>query len=822
MNSFSDNISLCSLQDIAGWQINAKNTTGVKVAMPALQRGYVWSAAQVEWLWDSLVRQLPIGSFLATKYSDNLVSKKVTSEPRDNNTLLLLDGQQRATAIALAFCNPWGSNSPSYPMALWIDITPPEGIYTDRAFMFRLLTHAHPWGYQRNALGRLESQQRHKALEAFRTAIKAQKGITSKEQEKQSEYPGLSVAHSWPWDAITPVPFALLCEAAAENNWETALLDRLNANPFWQTPMQTAKTGCWKKKLTDVLEKKEGEEYERLSILAKEIPSMLANTKIPVICIPQKDINTDLWKIRQKTNSVQQESGEPKAQTPPDAIESLFVRVNSAGTPLGGDELIYSTFKSIWPDSQLLVEKIGDNAFIRPANLVALCARLVISIEQDKARELEENSKQDNDAETRDNMPPPLTVSRFRALIHSPDKKYKTVLQKFVENEAEQLFSTAREFLAGTISSGKPTLTGANDYCLGSILMENFARTAPDAYFFFLRWLYEAMNKPKGLPTPAVRKRIIGALTAIHFFSPNHKAFIRKLWPLRSIQWWRANHICANGIMQMEAEKLLMVPLPSPEVLKNALKRSLPNKNSEKDWATWRWYTNFAGQYPKGSSRNYTSFCNSMLSNTEDPNAKDPDTRYVDVAWNSFIEKLWQERRLVLYAQRHWLDRFFPGYNPAAPDQLEDSDRPYDWDHIFPQSYIVRAQNLLKMWRDDWPYTIGNLRAWPMELNRSDGNVLPAEKLSNRLTGKEQIRWGISDDNTLREASFITDDNWKYWESCKHDASKVKKQLTKHSDFGDNLLGAITERMYLLYKHWYENLDIASTFGMKDQDPEKK
>ena len=819
MNSFSDNIRLCSLQDIASWQINAKNAPGIKVAMPALQRGYVWSAEQVEGLWDSLVRQLPIGSYLATRYSDTLVSNKATSEPRDEDTLLLLDGQQRATAIALAFCNPWGSNSPSYPMALWVDITPPESNYTDRAFMFRLLTHAHPWGYQRNSRDRLESQQRHKALEAFRTAIKAQKGITSKEQEKQSEYPGLSVAHTWPWDAVTPVPFALLCEAVAENNWETALLDRLNANPFWQPPMQTAKTDCWKKKITDILEKKEGEEYERLSILAKEIPSMLANTQIPVICIPQNDINAELWKLRQKTNSVQQESGEPITQTPPDAIESLFVRVNSAGTPLGGDELIYSTFKSIWPDSQLLVEKIGDNAFIRPANLVALCARLVISIEQDKAKELEENSKKGTNAETRDNMPPPLTVSRFRSLIHSPDKKYKTALQNFVKDEAEQLFSTAREFLAGTTSSGKPTLAGANDYCLGSILMENFARTAPDAYFFFLRWLYEAMNKPKGLPTPAMRKRIIGALTAIQFFSPNYKSFIRKLWPLRSIQWWHANHICANGIMQIEAEKLLMVPLPSPEVLKNALNKSLPNKNLDKDWTTWRWYTNFAGQYPKGCKRDYTFFCRDTLKNTENPNTLDSDTRYVDVAWSSFIERLWGERRLVLYAQRHWLDRFFPGYNPAAPDQLEDSDRPYDWDHIFPQSYIDRAQNLLKMWRDDWPYTIGNLRAWPMELNRSDGKTPPPAKLSNGNSPEILKEWAISDDNDLRNASFISTD-WKYWEKCNN--KNVRKQLTKYSDFGENLLRAITERLYLLYKHWYESLDVASTFGMKDAPAGKK
>ncbi|MDR2743989.1 MAG: DUF262 domain-containing protein [Desulfovibrio sp.] len=107
MSTLSDNIILCSLREIAGWQINAKKTTGIEVAMPAMQRGYVWSASQVEGLWDSLVRQLPVGSFLVTQYRDELVSgKKSAVQPADKPEWLLLDGQQRATSVALAFFNP--------------------------------------------------------------------------------------------------------------------------------------------------------------------------------------------------------------------------------------------------------------------------------------------------------------------------------------------------------------------------------------------------------------------------------------------------------------------------------------------------------------------------------------------------------------------------------------------------------------------------------------------------------------------------------------------------------------------------------------------
>ena len=43
----------------------------------------------------------------------------------------------------------------------------------------------------------------------------------------------------------------------------------------------------------------------------------------------------------------------------PDEVETLFVRINSAGTPLAGEELIYSVYKSILPQTIDLVEMPG-------------------------------------------------------------------------------------------------------------------------------------------------------------------------------------------------------------------------------------------------------------------------------------------------------------------------------------------------------------------------------------------------------------------------------------------------------------------------------
>ena len=79
-----------TLNDIASWQLEHEKSN---VELPALQRGFVWKVNQIESLWDSLLRGFPIGSFLLSKSEDD--------------KLFLLDGQQRATSIAIGHYDPW-------------------------------------------------------------------------------------------------------------------------------------------------------------------------------------------------------------------------------------------------------------------------------------------------------------------------------------------------------------------------------------------------------------------------------------------------------------------------------------------------------------------------------------------------------------------------------------------------------------------------------------------------------------------------------------------------------------------------------------------
>jgi hypothetical protein len=88
-----------------------------------------------------------------------------------------------------------------------------------------------------------------------------------------------------------------------------------------------------------------------------------------------------------------------------------------------------------------------------------------------------------------------------------------------------------------------------------------------------------------------------------------------------------------------------------------------------------------------------------------------------------FLEKCISNRDLLIYAQRDFIEAYFT----TQQYRQEDAAAPFDWDHIYPASYIKKRniEQILK----DWYNTIGNLRAWPFALNRMDGDNAPALKL---------------------------------------------------------------------------------------------
>lgn len=75
-----------------------------ELALPEMQRRYVWPATRVRDLFDSLYRGYPSGTILVWETDEEIVTRelavKSSKSPTSSQKLLLLDGQQRITSLA--------------------------------------------------------------------------------------------------------------------------------------------------------------------------------------------------------------------------------------------------------------------------------------------------------------------------------------------------------------------------------------------------------------------------------------------------------------------------------------------------------------------------------------------------------------------------------------------------------------------------------------------------------------------------------------------------------------------------------------------------
>ena len=162
----------------------------------------------------------------------------------------------------------------------------------------------------------------------------------------------------------------------------------------------------------------------------------------------------------------------------PDPVETLFVRINSKGTPLQGEELIYSMLKAAWSEAPAEIEKIR-HKMITPSRLVLFCARLVL------ARHRTSESK----------LPSAPSVRDFRRLMRGLDLNHKTFsedLKGFISGvssggvQGSVLFEKAHEFLT------------VGEYALPPVLATDLAQQAPEVFFLLLRWLDPDVRKRTG------------------------------------------------------------------------------------------------------------------------------------------------------------------------------------------------------------------------------------------------------------------------------------------------------------------------------------
>ena len=145
-----------------------------------------------------------------------------------------------------------------------------------------------------------------------------------------------------------------------------------------------------------------------------------------------------------------------------------------------------------------------------------------------------------------------------------------------------------------------------------------------------------------------------------------------------------------------------------------------------------------------------------------------------------FINKIRNNKYLILLAQREYINSTFTDYNQM--DEIEDTNVPWDWDHIYPSEWVYRTRcnQAIK----DWNNTNGNLRTISLEDNRRRGN----KQSPHDITNEEE-----------RKYSFIKDNDWKYWKNI--DNRIWGNEIQNH-------FRAITIRMINIYKRFWDDFKL--------------
>ena len=712
MKECTKNSKICvyTLSDISKWM--GKNS---EVQLPVIQRGFVWKPNQIEDLWDSIFKGYPIGSLMLSE------EKTEDCTPK----FMLLDGQQRATSIAIGFNNPWSSegvneigNAKKIPV-VWVDIAEQksEAEQENEAeqkkqvkvkYIFRVVTLSHPWGYQLNENTKpLRLSDRNAAFEQM------EKHITNQ------QYTKLDAKFRFPYDSKLPIPLPFLIEAAKSDSSLDKLENLLNDHGIVNVKTKHNQTNY-----AELLQK-----YKETGVIKqaiKDVKDVIFNNttqvEIPAIILP---------------NSVLQNQTEEK-----DNEEStLFVRLNRSGTRLDGEELMFSMYKSIYGESQKIVECAP--SFIAPSKIISLLARLVLSETQ---------------------------------CVKVSFKQFSNYLQK---EDFKDKLKNKEDNITNLITKAIDILSYNQVPC---IIVKKFIREATDGFLLLLHWL-EELNKNKNINeiSDDLKQQICGCLYRTYWFG-DMEAFVKESWnKVCQLDWkWNGNHKNQYPLVDY---KLLYDYLVYNYLY---LKLHVPsNAQFNKE---------FIEKLEK-SNQDTINIWNKYGSN-----------KTIQEINDLILNRLLVCRSLILLAQREYIYNRFKDFNQF--DNLEDTNTPWDWDHIYPNSWVYRKKHqnhITKLWENK----IGNFRAMSLAENRSENNNLsPKQRLEGDKFDENCKNYFICSDD--KNPKYLCD--WDFWEKLNND----KKIVNNDDSSIINHAMAIITRSVNIYKNFLDMFNIsASNLGLE-------
>lgn len=718
---------ILSLQEIAAWQLRFKSTHPAKpkiiVGIPSLQRGAVWKAGQIELLWDSILRGFPLGALVLCRKLPNQGThsgKHGCSWSTNDVTHHLLDGQQRCNAIALGFVEALEhsvSTSKPPPATLWIDLAPRLSKGT-RRFLFRTLTTAHPWGYAK------DDNASPLGVPAIREAVNSYgKGCRP------------SIVESWPHDSNVPIPFSWLASVGIEQG--------LSGKALWSQVLQQCvahEKRPWAAAAAQLIRTSSSQHLDLIEDGMHKARAFM----VVALEVPQEAL---------QGHNPQEAQTEGGSDDRVHNVEHLFQRLNSAGTELRGEELMFSMIKAYWPSVEESFEAIedryGNRAMPMPGSRLAMLGARAALIEGNR-------------------LPPAFTIAKIRGLAQDTSP-----LQSIERERLEAYLGIANVKSAKSAHDSDLHLnlrqidewllfetSNENDFGLPAVLRANLATDAPDVFLLLLYFAQKVRDERLSVAEiAALRKPLLGLSTALTWFGTDQARAVTNLLGSSLVQGKLSKQSFVGVLrscMPSPDNNIGLLKLPSPCELHTLL----PDVIADDQLAEWKIWTGMT----KGRDESVVS----LFRQHEGP----------------FMWRLLGCKALLLYAQRSYLASQFRDFDPSNIDIWDGHNRPWDYDHILPSAVLNSNHGRFREACRNWSNTIANYRAWPLEKNRSRQDEMASHSIPEYD----------------RPSSYLLIDE------C--EAFSLNRDQISDASLAAGFINAARSRLIRIYQEWYTTLEI--------------
>lgn len=559
------------------------------IALPPIQRSSVWRPKQLVDLWDSIMRGLPIGMFYLIKRQREDISGTLTGRTKQIREpgYDLLDGQQRVRALLL------GSVGFSVEKrCLWVDLGDREA---SKHPVLRITSKGQPFGYDAQTGNKLSLDERRKAREKLDDNAHpilhtdGRGRVSDRELFDNKEL----IQDGKPFSPQPPLPYG--ADSSCTFMLPTLLQAWREKDPSDPDKGSTVLRTVAGSAPSDEALKRLHEAFERIR-----------RAEVALLCVDPNNLH-------------------PKRE----GLLPLFDRIGAGGTPLSGDERLYSIYKYHYPYIRDTVNQIYEKVgrVLSPTKIAATAIRIAY-VQAGKGPEMPD-------------------VAAFSRMMHEEEqKKEQREEQETFQNHLKRLIPQPNHEMSepGTLLSSFQAIKNllvyrreVGDFWIPDVLL---ASLPAELWQVLLFW---AVRHPKPVNLEQSREEAVRFALFWYLCVFNKEKAAR--WAIASIREITGGTIFPGIVLYRRFvgngdESCAHALMPSQQ-MRNRLCAIEPS-----DWRS------------------------------------DADRFVVDGRRDELVSAWWWEgKKLLPWLQKEYIHRAFPDYVPL--DDHEDNV-PYDIDHLCP------------------------------------------------------------------------------------------------------------------------------------------